>query len=60
MRKYLVIINMGKDYKIPLELEAKDNIEACCKASKWCKDEDFYLIGMEIIEIHDSFGIVRI
>jgi hypothetical protein len=60
MYDYLVILDMGKDYKIPIKTEAPTKINAMQKVSKWCCEEGYFANGMEVIELHSELQIVEL
>lgn len=60
MKRFLVILNMGKDYTIPLHMEAKDSIHAMTKAAAWCNTEGYFAIGMSVVVLHSELGIIEV
>ncbi|CAM4277488.1 hypothetical protein [Enterocloster bolteae] len=60
MKDYLIILNMGKDYKLPLHLKSHNHAEALLKASEFCVTEGYYPMGIDVILLHSNIGIIEI
>lgn len=60
MKDYLIILNMGKDYKLPLHLKSHNHAEALLKASEFCVTEGYYPMGIDVILLYSNIGIIEI
>ena len=60
LQQFLVILDMGKDYKIPLHMEAENSAEAMLKASMWCIKEGYFALGMEVTMLHKHFALWKL
>ncbi len=60
MKKYVAILTLDNGTRIPATLEAKDRAEALLKIAKYCKKEGYFPIGIEVINIFESIGIIEI
>ena len=60
MKDYLIILNMGKDYKLPLHLKSHNHAEALLKASEFCVTEGYYPMGIDVILLNSNIGIIEI
>lgn len=57
---FLVILNMEKDYKIPVKTKAASSIAGLLKVSRWGCDEGYFAIGMDVIKLHPELQIINL
>lgn len=60
MKQYIGILTMDNGTKIPAMLEATDRAEALLKIAKYCSEEGYFPVGVEVICLFQSIGIIKI
>lgn len=60
MKGYIGIFRLGNNTKIPVRLTASSQTEAIIKIAEYCKNEGYSPVGIEVIEMLPTIGMIEI